>query len=70
VVARKKLLTDLGLIDEALPYTHDYDLWFRVVLSGADFHYVNEPLIQYRVHEAVGTIRRLPARALNLLLSF
>ncbi|QHT62281.1 glycosyltransferase [Paenibacillus lycopersici] len=60
VVARKKLLTDLGLFDEALPYTHDYDLWFRAVLSGADFHYVNEPLIQYRVHEAMGSMRHLP----------
>jgi teichuronic acid biosynthesis glycosyltransferase TuaG len=59
VVARKKLLTDLGLFDEALPYTHDYDLWFRAVLSGADFHYVNEPLIQYRVHEAMGSMCHL-----------
>jgi len=60
VVARKKLLLDLGLFDESLPYTHDYDLWFRAVLSGADFQYVDETLIQYRVHEGMGTIRNLP----------
>lgn len=57
VVAQKNLLTNLGLFDEALTYTHDYDLWFRAVLGGAGFHFVNEPLIQYRVHEDMGSMR-------------
>lgn len=60
VVARKSLLEELGLFDENLPYTHDYDLWFRIILSGIDFHYVHENLIQYREHGGMGTKRHLP----------
>lgn len=61
VVAQKRLLEEVGLFDVHLPYTHDYDLWFRIVLSGVDFHYVPESLIQYRVHAAMGTKRHMPA---------
>lgn len=55
VIASRHLLLELGLFDEGLPYTHDYDLWFRVILSGIDFHYINEPLTKYRVHSGMGT---------------
>jgi glycosyltransferase involved in cell wall biosynthesis len=61
VLAHRKLLMDAGLFNERLPYTHDYDLWFRIVLAGVDFHYVPENLTQYRVHSAMGTQRHLPA---------
>lgn len=60
VIAQKKLLQEVGLFDEGLPYTHDYDLWFRIILAGIDFHYVHEPLIQYRVHSGMGTKKHLP----------
>lgn len=57
IVASRRLMLELGLFDEALPYTHDYDLWFRTVIHEIDFHYVNETLIQYRIHESMGTQR-------------
>lgn len=60
VVAQRRLMLDIGLFNESLPYTHDYDLWFRIVLAGIDFHYVHEQLIQYRVHSAMGTKRHMP----------
>lgn len=60
VIAQKKLLQNLGLFRTALPYTHDYDLWFRVIVRGIDFHYVPESLIQYREHNAMGTKKHLP----------
>ncbi|WP_438448224.1 glycosyltransferase [Gorillibacterium sp. sgz5001074] len=60
VVASRHLMLELGLFDEGLPYTHDYDLWFRVILSKVDFHFVNENLIKYRVHSGMGTHRHLP----------
>ncbi len=60
VVMHKSLLDKIGLFDEGLPYTHDYDLWFRIIVSGIDFHYVPESLIRYRVHSAMGTKKHLP----------
>jgi len=60
VLAQKSLLEEVGLFDEHLPYTHDYDLWFRIVLAGIDLHYVHETLTQYRVHSAMGTQRHMP----------
>ena len=60
VVMHKSLLDKIGLFDEGLPYTHDYDLWFRIIVSGIDFHYVPESLIRYRVHSAMGTKEHLP----------
>lgn len=60
VLSQRRLMLDIGLFHESLPYTHDYDLWFRIVLAGIDFHYVHEQLIQYRVHSAMGTKRHLP----------
>ncbi|MFC5468842.1 glycosyltransferase [Cohnella suwonensis] len=55
VVMKQEVLRRVGLFDESLPYTHDYDLWQRVVLSGIDFHYLDEILLLYRVHEEMGT---------------
>lgn len=60
VVASKSLLVELGLFDEALPYSHDYDMWFRVIIHDIDFHYVNESLIQYRIHSSMGTKQHYP----------
>ncbi|GAC44150.1 glycosyltransferase [Paenibacillus popilliae] len=57
VVARKDLLLQTGLFNEALPFAHDYDLWLRLITSRIDFHYLNQPLIQYRRHEQMGTVK-------------
>ncbi|GIP57298.1 glycosyltransferase [Paenibacillus sp. FSL W8-0186] len=57
VMIKRSLLKRVGLFDERLPYTHDYDLWCRILLAGYSFHYVNQPLIAYRRHPGMGTIR-------------
>ncbi|WP_159881077.1 glycosyltransferase [Paenibacillus puerhi] len=57
VVARKDVLIGIGLFDEGLPYTQDYDMWIRLMLNDVHFHYVHSPLIQYRMHAAMGTVR-------------
>ncbi|MFC4098465.1 glycosyltransferase [Paenibacillus xanthanilyticus] len=57
VVANRQMMLESGLFDETLPYTHDYDLWFRIAASGIKFHYVDEPLIQYRIHGGMGSMR-------------
>lgn len=44
----------VGQFDESLAYTQDYDLWLRL-LPHYDFHYLNEPLVHYRVHKEMTT---------------
>ncbi|HEY2494205.1 MAG TPA: glycosyltransferase [Paenibacillus sp.] len=57
VMMRKELFGFIGLFDKALPYTHDFDLWFRVMLGGFDFHLLNQSLTAYRIHDGMGTLR-------------
>ncbi|MFE0565564.1 glycosyltransferase [Priestia megaterium] len=54
VMLNMNLFSEFGLFDEQLPYTHDYDLWVRV-LEKYDFMYINEPLLLYRDHSEMGT---------------
>ncbi|WP_055109166.1 glycosyltransferase [Paenibacillus ihumii] len=57
VMIKRSLLARVGLFDERLPYTHDYDLWHRILLAGIPFHYLNLPLTAYRRHPGMGTLR-------------
>ncbi|NJJ41241.1 glycosyltransferase [Paenibacillus apii] len=57
VMIKKELFGAIGLFDESLPFTHDYDLWFRAVLNGYPPVMLNQSLTGYRRHEGMGTIR-------------
>lgn len=57
VMMRKELFELLGGFDEGLPYTHDLDFWYRAMLAGFPFHYLGEPMTEYRMHDAMGTVR-------------
>lgn len=61
VMMKRDLLNRMGLFDEGLPYTHDLDLWCRTILSGHNFHYLNEPLTVYRWHSGMGTLKHQAA---------
>jgi teichuronic acid biosynthesis glycosyltransferase TuaG len=61
VMFNKQLFSQVGLFDEALPFTHDLDLWFRAMLTGYEFHYLNQPLTAYRWHDQMGTIKNRSA---------
>jgi glycosyltransferase involved in cell wall biosynthesis len=54
VMLHMNLFKEIGLFDETLLYTQDYDFWLRV-LSRYRFHYYPEPLVNYRVHRKMGT---------------
>lgn len=54
VMLKMKLFEDIGCFDLALPYTHDYDLWLRV-LEKYDFLYLDEILVKRRIHPGMGT---------------
>ncbi|WP_025691219.1 glycosyltransferase [Paenibacillus zanthoxyli] len=57
VMIKKELFGAIGLFDESLPFTHDYDLWFRAVLNGYPPVMLNQSLTGYRRHEGMGTVR-------------
>ncbi len=57
IMMTKHLISSIGWFNQSLPYTHDYDLWLRVVLSQVDFHFINEPLTVYRRHSQMGTVK-------------
>ncbi|HEY0828710.1 MAG TPA: glycosyltransferase [Bacilli bacterium] len=61
IMAKKQLFSQVGLFDEALPYTQDLDLWFRAMLTGYEFHYLNHSLTGYRWHNGMGTVKHRPA---------
>ncbi|MCP8968340.1 glycosyltransferase family 2 protein [Ectobacillus ponti] len=56
IMIHKNIFQEIGLFDEALLYTHDYDLWLRV-MKKYEMHYLDMTLINYRVHENMGSIQ-------------
>jgi glycosyltransferase involved in cell wall biosynthesis len=46
---RRQCLEQVGLFDETLPWTADWDLWLRIALAGYPFACVQEPLCTYRI---------------------
>ncbi|PWA12716.1 glycosyl transferase family 2 [Pueribacillus theae] len=56
VMAKKEVFNRCGLFDESLFYVQDYDMWLRIV-QHYHFHFLNKPIIQYRIHPNMGTIQ-------------
>jgi glycosyltransferase involved in cell wall biosynthesis len=54
VMVNMNVFKQLGLFDESLLYTQDYDFWLRI-LPHFHFYYFPEALVHYRVHENMGT---------------
>ncbi|MFJ6412848.1 glycosyltransferase [Terribacillus saccharophilus] len=60
IVARKDVFETAGTFNPGFLYTHDYDLWFRMLLNGVHMHYIDQVLIHFRSHEESGTSRFQP----------
>jgi glycosyltransferase involved in cell wall biosynthesis len=45
----------VGLFNESLLYTQDYDLWLRI-LPHFEWSYIEQPLLDYRVHKGMGSV--------------
>ncbi len=54
VMAKIDALKAVGLFDESLFYTHDYELWLRLIPK-YDFHYFPDALVFYRIHGNMGS---------------
>ncbi|WP_409341796.1 glycosyltransferase family 2 protein [Paenibacillus sp. MBLB4367] len=50
VMTDRSLMLELGLFNEGLWLAHDYDMWYRIILNGVDFHFLNESLTLHRTH--------------------
>ncbi len=48
VVARRELVLEVGLFDEALRNSQDFDLWLRLARQGAQMAYQCRTLLRYR----------------------
>lgn len=59
---RRTALTRIGRLDSDLHYIMDWDLWTRLYRSGAQFHYLNEPLSVVRMYRGTKTASRSWAR--------
>ncbi|CAH1211771.1 Putative glycosyltransferase EpsE [Paenibacillus auburnensis] len=57
VMFKRELFGAIGLFNESLPYTHDYDLWFRAILNGYPPVMLNQSLTAYRRHSGMGTLK-------------
>ncbi|PWA12714.1 glycosyl transferase [Pueribacillus theae] len=56
VIIRMELFDKVGLFDEKLKFTQDYEMWLRV-LQHEDFHFLNQPLLLSRYHTDMGTLK-------------
>ncbi len=56
VMLSKEIINTIGYFDENLKYAQDYDYWIRTALH-YPIHYFHMTLTNYRVHEAMGSIR-------------
>ncbi|UOF90201.1 glycosyltransferase [Fodinisporobacter ferrooxydans] len=54
VMMKRNVFRHLGPFDEQLQYTHDYDLWLRII-KHYNLLYFPEPYVMYRVHENMTT---------------
>ncbi|WP_339319068.1 glycosyltransferase [Paenibacillus sp. FSL R10-2734] len=57
VMFKREVFGAIGLFDESLPYTHDFDLWYRAILNGYAPAMLNQSLTAYRNHEGMGTLK-------------
>ena len=55
VFFKKSLLDKHGFLNESIAFGMDYDLWLRLLIRGAKFHYIPKTLAQQRLHDAAKT---------------
>jgi glycosyltransferase involved in cell wall biosynthesis len=66
---RRSIALELGGYDQGYRFSEDQDLWRRMVLSGHGARVVEEPLVLYRVHETMQSLRNWDEQQENNLRS-
>ncbi|MBD0325303.1 MAG: glycosyltransferase family 2 protein, partial [Pyrinomonadaceae bacterium] len=52
IVARREIMLRVGLFDESLRSSEDFDMWLRILKAGGRIAYLRQPLMRYRRHRA------------------
>ena len=55
---RRSRFADVGGFDPTVEYTTDWELWMRLILSGSEVGFIDEPLAEYRLHAGSMSARR------------
>lgn len=55
VLLDMEIFNKVGRFNEKFLYTQDYDLWLRI-LPHYEWSYIEEPLLDYRVHKEMGSV--------------
>jgi len=51
VFYKKTIVEEVGFCDETIPLIDDWPLWLKITKAGYKFYFLNEVLINYRLHE-------------------
>jgi len=55
VIIKKNIFEKIGYFSPYFRYTHDYEMWFRMLVNDYPIHYLDEILTKFRTHENTGT---------------
>jgi glycosyltransferase involved in cell wall biosynthesis len=55
---RRSRFAEVGGFDPTVEYTTDWELWMRLILSGSEVGFIDEPLAEYRLHAGSMSARR------------
>jgi teichuronic acid biosynthesis glycosyltransferase TuaG len=55
VIMKKSLIGKVGFFDPKYKFTHDYEMWLRLITREYRLHYFNKVLTRFRTHPNSGT---------------
>jgi glycosyltransferase involved in cell wall biosynthesis len=55
---RRARFLEVGGFDPTVAYTVDWELWMRLILSGSQAAFIDQPLAEYRLHASSMSARR------------
>ncbi len=55
---RRSRFAAVGGFEPTVEYTTDWELWMRLILSGSEVGFIDEPLAEYRLHAGSMSARR------------
>jgi teichuronic acid biosynthesis glycosyltransferase TuaG len=55
VIIKKDIFKKMGFFNPIYRYTHDYEMWFRLLVNGYKMYYLDENLTKFRTHKDSGT---------------
>ncbi|MFJ8070903.1 glycosyltransferase [Peribacillus sp. NPDC096447] len=67
VIIKKVIFEKVGYFNSYHRYTHDYEMWLRLLVNGYKIYYLDEVLTKFRQHEESGTSRFQPEMLKDIL---